>query len=294
MHLGIDIGGTNVKGVLIKDDQIINMITRDTQRQDENWHDSIAGVYRELTQMTAESIESIGLSAPGVANENNRCIAFMPERFKGLEGFVWGELLGRDVLVLNDAHAALWAEAKWGEGKDFNNIVMLTLGTGIGGGLLIDGKLHQGFMKRAGHLGHVSINAYDHASSIAGTPGSLEDAMGEITLAHRSKNRFQHTHALVKAYKEGDTWATYVWLNAVRILSVSIVSFCNAFSPDLVVLAGGITKAGNDLLKPLNDFLDIYEWRPGGKSTPIKIARYEDYAGAIGAALYARDHLASL
>ena len=124
MHLGIDIGGTNVKGVLIKDDQIINMITRDTQRQDENWHDSIAGVYRELTQMTAESIESIGLSAPGVANENNRCIAFMPERFKGLEGFVWGELLGRDVLVLNDAHAALWAEAKWGEGKNFNNIVM--------------------------------------------------------------------------------------------------------------------------------------------------------------------------
>jgi glucokinase len=215
----------------------------------------------------------------------------MPERFKGLEGFIWGDFLGVDVLVLNDAHAALWAEAKWGVGKDVKNIVMLTLGTGIGGGLLLNGKLHQGFMKRAGHLGHVSINASDTITSIAGTPGSLEDAMGEITLTHRSLGRFDHTHKLVEAYKQGDTWATYVWLNSVRILTVSIVSFCNAFSPDLVVLAGGITKAGEDLLKPLGDFLDIYEWRPGGQSTPIKIARYKDYAGAIGAALYARDHL---
>jgi glucokinase len=60
-----------------------------------------------------------------------------------------------------------------------------------------------------------------------------------------------------------------------------------------VVLAGGITKAGDDLLKPLQSFLDIYEWRPGGNPTPIKIAEYEDFAGAIGAALYARDHMES-
>ncbi|MCB0685755.1 MAG: ROK family protein [Saprospiraceae bacterium] len=290
MYIGIDIGGTNVKGVLIDEDRIVEKITRDTQRNDENWHDSIARVYEELNQLTEESIISVGLSAPGVANEDNRCIAFMPERFKGLEGFVWGDFLGTEVLVLNDAHAALWAEAKWGVGADAKNIVMLTLGTGIGGGLLLNGKLHQGFMKRAGHLGHVSINANDNVTSITGTPGSLEDAMGEISLPHRSQNRYQITQKLVEQYKKGDTWATYVWLNSIRILSVSIVSFCNAFSPDIVVLAGGITKAGEDLLNPLNQFLDIYEWRPGGKSTPIKIARYEDYAGAIGAALYARDH----
>ncbi|MBK8502597.1 MAG: ROK family protein [Saprospiraceae bacterium] len=291
MQIGIDIGGTHVKGVLIGDDAIVTKITRDTQRQDENWHDSISGVYEELKQYAEQPIISVGLSAPGVANEDNRCIAFMPERFKGLEGFIWGDFLGTSVKVLNDAHAALWAEAKWGVGKGMQNVVMLTLGTGIGGGLLIDGKLHQGFMKRAGHLGHVSINANDTITSIAGTPGSLEDAVGEITLAHRSKNRFEHTHELVKAYQAGDTWATFVWLNSVRILSVSIVSFCNAFSPDLVVLAGGVTKAGVDLLEPLQSFLDIYEWRPGGKSTPIKIAEYEDFAGAIGAALYARDHM---
>lgn len=290
MHIGIDIGGTNVKGVLIDDDQIIEKITRDTQRQDENWHDSIAGVYHELTLQAKNPIISVGLSAPGVANEDNCCIAFMPERFKGLEGFVWGDFLGTKVRVLNDAHAALWAEAKWGVGKNIPNLVMLTLGTGIGGGLLVDGKLHQGFMKRAGHLGHVSVNATDTITSIAGTPGSLEDAMGEISLDHRSKGRFKNTHALVKAYKAGDTWATYVWLNAVRILAVSIISFCNAFSPNLVILAGGITKADQDLLKPLSNFMDIYEWRPGGQATPIKIAKYEDYAGAIGAALYARDH----
>jgi glucokinase len=278
---------------LIGNDAVVTKITRDTQRQDENWHDSISGVYKELKQYATKPIVSVGLSAPGVANEDNRCIAFMPERFKGLEGFIWGDFLGTPVKVLNDAHAALWAEAKWGVGKGLQNVVMFTLGTGIGGGLLIDGKLHQGFMKRAGHLGHVSINANDTITSIAGTPGSLEDAVGEITLPHRSSKRFDSTHELVKAYKAGDIWATYVWLNSIRMLSVSIVSFCNAFSPDLVVLAGGITKAGDDLLKPLQSFLDIYEWRPGGNPTPIKIAEYEDFAGAIGAALYARDHMES-
>lgn len=293
MHIGIDIGGTNVKGVLIQGENIIEKITRDTQRQDENWHDSIAGVFKTLKEKAKSPILSVGLSAPGVANEDNRCIAFMPERFKGLENFVWGDFLGTGVLVLNDAHAALWAEAKWGVGKGLSNLVMLTLGTGVGGGLLIDGKLHQGFMKRAGHLGHVSINATDTITSIAGTPGSLEDAMGEISLVHRSKNRFSNTHALVNAYNNGDTWATYVWLTSVRILAVSIISFCNAFSPDLVILAGGITKADQDLLEPLKDFMDIYEWRPGGQATPIRIAKYEDYAGAIGAALYAKDHLGS-
>ena len=85
----------------------------------------------------------------------------------------------------------------------------------------------------------------------------------------------------------GDTWATYVWLTSVRKLALGIASFCNAFSPELVVLAGGIIKSGDSLMEPLSSFMELYEWRPGGQATPIKPARFQEYAGAIGAALFA-------
>lgn len=288
-HIGIDIGGTNVKGVLIRNEEIIDQKTYETRDGTDHWQESIAYLFAELKGKSEDEIGTVGLSAPGIAAGNNRSIAYMPGRLQGLENFDWSDYLNEKVYVLNDAHAALWAEARWGAGKGIRNIVMITLGTGVGGGLLIDGKLHEGFLKRAGHLGHVGIEASDNFPSTSGITGSLEEAIGEVSLPRRSLHRFTKTSELVKAYKKGEIWGSYVWLTSVRKLALSIVSFCNAFSPELVVIAGGITKAGEDLQIPLREFLDLYEWRPGGQETPITIARYQDYAGAIGAALYARD-----
>jgi glucokinase len=290
-NVGIDIGGTNVKGVLIRQDEIVYQQTHETKDGTSHWQESITKLYEELKHHCDGHIATIGLSAPGIAGENNRSIAFMPGRLQGLEDFDWSAFIGEEVYVLNDAHAALWAEAIWGAARGSSNIVMLTLGTGVGGGLLLEGKLHQGFLKRAGHLGHVGIEASDNYPSTSGITGSLEEAIGEVSLQRRSLNRFARTSNLVKAYQAGDIWATHVWLSSVRKLALSIVSFINAFSPDLVVIAGGITKAGDDLQRPLQAFMDIYEWRPGGHATPIRIAHYLDYAGAIGAALYARDQI---
>lgn len=285
--IGIDIGGTYVKGVLIRGMEIISRLKLETRAGHDNWPENIAELYRELSKIAAENVSSVGLSAPGIAGEDNHSIAYMPGRLQQLEGFDWPDFLGTEVRVLNDAHAALWAEAQWGSGRGSSNLVMITLGTGVGGGLLLNGQLHQGFLQRAGHLGHVSIDAGSTIAGITGTTGSLENAIGEASLKQRSLERFSSTLALVKAYRAGDSWATYLWLDSVRKLALGIVSFCNAFSPERVILAGGITKAGDDLLKPLTSFLDLYEWRPGGRATPVVLAQYEDYAGAIGAALYA-------
>lgn len=286
--MGIDIGGTNIKGVLISDNKIVLKHTIQTHDGIENWQEQVRVLYDILANDT-EKIDSIGLSAPGIANKDNNAIAFMPGRLQGLENYQWSDLLQKKVYVLNDAHAALWAEAQWGVGKKVANIVMVTLGTGVGGGLLIDGQLHQGFLQRAGHLGHIVIDGSVESPDITGITGSLEDAVGEATLAKRSMGRYQSTVELVNAYTKGDHWATHVWLTAVRKLSLGIASLLNTISPDLVILAGGITKAEHYLLEPLSAFLDVYEWRPGGHSTPVRIAEYQDYAGAIGAALYAKN-----
>lgn len=286
-RMGIDIGGTYIKGVLIQDDEIRSQLKMETRDGRDGWQETIGEMFRELNNVAETSVEKVGLSAPGIVSADNRSIAYMPVRLQGLEGFNWSDFLGADVYVLNDAHAALWAEAQWGAGKGKPNLVMITLGTGVGGGLLLNGQLYQGFLQRAGHLGHVSVDASSITPSITGITGSLEDAIGEANLGARSLQRFTSTFDLVQAHRAGDSWATFLWLDSVRKLALAIASFCNAFSPDLVILAGGITKAGEDLLGPLASFLDLYEWRPGGEATPVELARFEDFAGAIGAALYA-------
>ena len=91
----------------------------------------------------------------------------------GIENFTWKDFLGLETYVLNDAHAALVAESKLGAGKGCENIILLTLGTGVGGGAIVGGKLLQGKKSRAGHFGHISVNQH-HGLSVVGSPGSLE------------------------------------------------------------------------------------------------------------------------
>ncbi len=211
----------------------------------------------------------------------------MPQRLQGIEDLDWTTFLGTPTYVINDAHAALWAEARLGAGRGVANIAMFTLGTGVGGGLLLNGSLHEGLIQRGGHLGHLCVDSGGQRPSITGMPGSLEDAVSEASLPQRSLGRYHTAEALVDDYRNGDTWATHIWLETVRHLALGIASIINAFSPDLVLLAGGMSKAGEDLMQPLQEFLAVYEWRPNQITTPIEIASYEEYAGAIGAALIA-------
>lgn len=164
---------------------------------------------------------------------------------------------------------------------------MLTLGTGVGGGILINGELYQGLSQMAGHLGHISINISDDERSILGIPGSLEYALGNYSIEKRSMGKFKSTHELLKAYSEKDSFGTWLWLDAVRKLAISMASLINVFSPEIIVLSGGITLAGNLLFEPLQTFIDLYEFRPKGKKTKIEKAHFDDLSGAIGAAAFA-------
>jgi len=294
LAIGIDLGATNIKGVLVnRQGDILQKeicATNEGGKQDYIWKEAVTKIVEKLKQKIAYKITAIGLSAPGIPNEAHNCIAYMPGRLQGLENFLWSDFLQEEVKIINDANAALLAEAYFGAGKGHRNIVMLTLGTGIGGGILINGSLYQGFGQMAGHLGHITMDAYNQDQDITGMPGSLEDAIGNATIAKRSYGRFPSTKTLVEAYQKGDTLATYLWLDAVRKLAIGLSSIANALSPEMIILGGGMVKAKQALMQPLTDFMDLYEWRPGGKQTEIAIAHYQDFAGAIGAAVFALKH----
>src|SRR5262249_2990073 len=99
--------------------------------------------------------------------------------------------------------------------------------------------------------------------------------------------KFKDTHELLKAFREGDEFAKSVWLESVKKLAIGVACVTNVLSPECVILAGGITEAGEDLFSPLEEFLSTYEWRAGGNKTSILKSQFGDMAGAIGAACFA-------
>jgi glucokinase len=231
---------------------------------------------------------AVGLCAPGLAAPDGRSIACLPERLEGLEGFDWAQWLGRGqpVPVLNDAHAALLGEAWLGAARGYRNVLLLTLGTGVGGAAIVDGRLLRGQIGRAGHFGHVCLDP-DGPPDICGMPGSLELAVGNCSLRQRSGGRFDSTEGLVAAHLAGDAEATRLWLKAVQALACAIASLINALDPAAVILGGGIAQAGPALFEPLQQWLDKVEWRPLGHRVPVLPAALGEWAGAFGAAWHA-------
>jgi len=288
--IGIDLGGTRIKGVALDaEGNILHQCYTPTNDGDDHvWKQAVKKVVQDLRSFSNAGDTPIGISAPGIPNENNTAIACMPGRMQGLENFSWTSFVKQPVWILNDAVAALMAEAKLGAAKNKRNVAMLTLGTGVGGALLIDGKPYQGTFQKAGHMGHMVIDS-DGEQDITGMPGSLEDAIGNVTITQRSQGKFQSTHELLEACRNGNPLAQSVWLTSVRKLAIGIASITNILSPECVVLGGGITEAGAELFEPLENFMTLYEWRIGGNKTEIVKAVFGDMAGAIGAACFARE-----
>jgi glucokinase len=289
LAIGIDLGCTNIKGVLLDGQgNILAEKNTDTNEQDtQHWKQAVTTMIKALRSDAKQSIQAVGLSAPGLADATNNCISFMPGRLPGLENFNWTTWIGERVYVLNDAHAALMAEATYGAAKGLRHAVLLSLGTGIGGGILINGELYQGMGQMAGHIGHTTVDAGGEKRDVTNMAGSIEDAFGNVTLAERSHGRYLSTDALVDDFLAGDSVATWIWLGSLQKLAVTIASTINVLSPEVIILSGGITKAKEALLKPLQEFVALYEWRPGGKQTPLKLAHFSALAGAMGAGSFA-------
>ena len=221
-------------------------------------------------------------------DKDNLAIANMPGKLRGLQGLNWTNALQtpNPVPVLNDAHAAMVGEAWIGAAVGHRDAVLLTLGTGVGGAILANGQLLKGHIGRAGHLGHISLDP-DGPADIVGTPGSLELAIGNSTCAARTGGRFTSTRQLVDAHLHGDQGASQIWLRSIQNLATAIASIVNAIDPEVVIIGGGIAKAGPALFDPLAEFMEKIEWRPMGQRVRIMPAALDDFAGTIGAVYFA-------
>ncbi len=297
-YLGIDIGGTRTKVVILDESGKIleksEVLTEDSAPEKELWKKKIIAIIKEKSRQYAEADHNAlvcGISAPGLVDSENKMTLHMPERLQGIENFNWSRALERDIKVVNDGHAACLAEYEtYYLAQGIKNLLMLTLGTGVGGGIIIDGKLYQGNLQRAGHVGHLTVNLHG-VPTMTKMPGSLEHAVGNFSVSERTEGRFNSVQELVDAHKKGDPEATTWWLESVQKLAVALASLNNILAPELIILGGGITSgAGDALFEPLKKFMFDYEWRPGGYQIKIKEAKLGGYAGAIGAAFFAKNN----
>jgi glucokinase len=284
--IGLDVGGTNIKCVAFNAKGKI--LAEETQPTADDGTKSWLNRARDTAQKIFAQFPSntrLGVAAPGLPARDGRSIATMPARLRGLENLHWQKWLGlkQTIPVFNDGQAALLAENWLGAAKGATNVLLLTLGTGVGGAAIVDGRLLRGNIGRAGHVGHFCLNP-DGPLDIVGTPGSLEDAIGEHTVRIRSNGHFKSTRELVAAYESGSKEAANVWLRSIRTLGAALASLINIFDPEIVVIGGGIADANDSFFVPLRAALDKFEWRPQGHAVKLVKASLGHIAGAAGAA----------
>ena len=287
--IGLDIGGTVIKGVRVDASGGVQHMETGVASPERSV--LVAEVRRVLDLLRADAgAPALGLAMAGLPHRDGRSTQYCPGGKLDVEGLDWQTALAwpSPPALLNDAHAALLGECWVGAARDCRHVVMLTLGTGVGGAVLADGRLLRGARGRAGHLGHVSVTASPERG-IVGTPGTLEDAIGEQTVTQRTAGRAATTAALVDEVRRGTPWAVEAWTTSVRTLSRAVASIINAFDPEVVVVGGGIAQAGATLFDPLREALAQDEWRLGGEQVPIVPATLGAMAGAIGAARAAID-----
>jgi len=296
--LGIDLGGTSIKliGLRASDSEVLlqeNLPFRDGVFTSGGMPEFARAAKLEAERFTARhgGVECrVGVCAPGLAAKDARSIAYMPGRLAGLENLDWGDLLDRPgaVPVINDAHAALLGEIGYGAARGLDDVILLTLGTGVGGAIVSGGRLLRGHIGRAGHLGHLTTD-FRARGDICGTPGSLEDAIGFCTLEHRGGGKFATTTELVAAAESGDPQALATWDTSVRALAASLASLANALDPETFIIGGGIAQAGAPLFDRIARYLEQYEWRPAGHRVKVIPASLGEWAGAYGAAHLAQN-----
>lgn len=306
--IGIDIGGTSIKGAAVDSNgRVYETFSMPFVKGEpgEITVKKLASIVKEYIASfdLEKKIEGIGIGCPGTLDIKNGIVNYSNNL--GWDNLpivdIMHEQLPYPIRLTNDANAASLGEAKFGAGKSYETIIMLTLGTGVGGGIIIDGKLFEGNEGKGGELGHTVI-VVDGEQCTCGRKGCLEAYASATALIRDAKKAMRlNKKSLMwkispdidlvggkvpfEAAKQGDPTAMAVIDNYVKYLGEGILNFCNIFRPNVIVLSGGLANAGAFLFDKVNKYVE--ERYYGYKSTPaVKIVPAElGYdSGKIGAA----------
>jgi len=308
-NIGIDLGGTNIKvGVVDENYNIVGRsnIKTNLPRPAEEIVDSIVEGVKlacEDAKINVSDVNSIGIGTPGTANRNTGVVLYSCNLgFNNFElGGMLSSKLGTEVFVENDANAAAFGEVVNGAGKGYKDVVVITLGTGVGGGIIIGGKIYTGFNFCGAELGHTVIE-YNGRQCGCGRKGCFEAYSSATALINFTKEAMEADKSTkmweiagsldevdgktaFDGFRAGDKTATEVVDKYISYLGCGLTNVVNIFQPEVLLIGGGICKEGENLTKPLLEYIakESYCIDPNC-STKLDIAKLGNDAGIIGAA----------
>ena len=310
--IGIDLGGTNIVASVVNDEYKIIATSKtptNSPRSAEEIFDDIADVCEEAVKtagLTMDDIDSVGMGTPGTVNEdgviefaNNLAFNNVPARTMLAKRLNKSE---EKVFIENDANCAALGEAKAGVGNGAKDFVAVTLGTGVGSGVIIDGKIVNGVNYAGGECGHMVI-VVDGEQCSCGRKGCWEAYASATALIRQTKKAMEEypdslMHKLAKeegkvsgrtafdAMRLGDIAGIKVVDNYIKYVACGLINIVNALQPEIICIGGGICNEGETLMKPLRRFVQAERYSIHSKiQTKIVKAELGNDAGVIGAAL---------
>lgn len=310
-YLGVDLGGTNIAvGLVTEDGKIIASDSTPTLAERE-YPEIVADMAKVCKKVVADAgvdmseVASIGIGSPGSIDSENGVVLYA-NNLKFNQAPIAAELkkhIDLPVNIENDANAAAYGEYI-ANGNGADDFVFITLGTGVGGGIIIDKKLYKGFNGIGGELGHITL-VHNGKMCSCGNPGCWEAYASVTALISQTKEAIEKNpdslmakiaeengevsgRTAFNAAKAGDVAGQAVVDQYRDYVASGLVSIINIFQPERIVIGGGISREGEYLLAPIREYCDKYGYNKILKKADIQVATLYNDAGIIGAALAAR------
>lgn len=306
MYIGVDLGGTNIKAGVINDEgKIVSSLTIPTEAN-LGWERVISNIKRIITNLLERNhVKAIGIGVPGPVDFERGIIREMPA-IPGTKDICIAEEMrkefGKPVFVDNDANNFILGEIVFGVAKGKRYAIGVTLGTGIGGGIIIDGKLYRGVRNYAGEIGHISVvpngqqcncgkfgcwEAYGSATALVRNAVSYRKRNISTKLSEYPEDRIE-AKVIFDLAREGDEFCSLLVQNMFFYLGIGIASLVNVFNPEVVVIGGGVSMAGNFLLEPVRRIAFENIMPPLRDGLEIVLTKFGNTSGMLGAASLAK------
>jgi glucokinase len=303
--LGLDIGGTKLAaGVVDVTGAVRSFIVASTLPEEgpDRGLERLFALGRSAVEESGVGWDEIGLVGIGAGGplDTVRGVLVAPPHLPG-----WREVpivalaqdaFGLPVVLENDATAAAAGEHRYGAGAGTKHMVYLTISTGVGGGIVIDGSLYRGAAGNGGELGHVTVDCNGRPCRGCGRRGCLEAYVSGTSIAERGREAGMGdvTSAdVAAAARAGDPVATKVWDETTDALACGLTSIVNLFEPELVVLGGGVSTTGEQLIGPVRERVRAEAMGAAGKTARIVQSALGDHVGVVGAAAIAYERAGS-
>ena len=304
--IGVDVGGTKIAAAVVSPvGEILNEVRYPTQAvPPDRLIDTIAGAITEVKD--GFEVGAVCLAVPGLIMASVNTVIFSPNLHE-IENIRLDEAIGARtgmrVTVENDANAAAWGEFRYGAGKDVEHQVFITLGTGVGGGVITHGVLLRGAQGAGGELGHVTLDP-DGPVCGCGNHGCLEALASGTAIGRRAREvandrpnsalgrlaieRQVLGEDVTGLARDGDEAAGYVMEETGRWLGIGLAGFVNVFNPEVIAVGGGVSRAGELILEPARKEVYLRARSPSRDLAEIKEATLGPASGVLGAAALAR------